>query len=74
VLWVHEDHRDSGLGSRLMEMAEDQAKGRGCHSSYLNTFSYQARPFYERLGYVVFGTLTDFPKGHERYYMMKRLS
>ena len=73
LLWVHEDHRSSGLGTKLMQTIEDEARRRGCHSAYLNTFSYQARPFYEKLGYVVFGTLKEFPRGHERYYMTKRL-
>jgi hypothetical protein len=42
-------------------------------AAYLDTFSHQARPFYEEFGYVVFGTLDDFPKGHARFSMRKRL-
>jgi iron complex outermembrane receptor protein len=46
---------------------------RGCHSAYLDTFSFQAKPFYERCGYEVFGVLEDFPKGHQRFFMRKSL-
>jgi hypothetical protein len=56
-----------------MTETEVEARRRGCHSAYLDTFDYQARPFYEKLGYVVFGTLEDYPKGHQRFYMMKKL-
>jgi hypothetical protein len=52
---------------------EAEAIRRGCHSAYLDTFSYQSRPFYEKLGYEVFGTLDDYPRGHQRFYMRKRL-
>jgi hypothetical protein len=52
---------------------EVEAILRGCHSAFLDTFSYQARPFYEKLGYEVFGTLNDYPRGHQRFYMQKRL-
>jgi hypothetical protein len=52
---------------------EAEAIRRGCHGAFLDTFSYQARPFYEKLGYEVFGTLEDYPPGHQRFYMRKRL-
>ena len=39
--------------------------------SYLDTFSFQARPMYEKLGYSVFGTLEDHPQGHTQWYMKK---
>ena len=72
-LVVHETKRGQGYGSALLTAAEDEARNRGCHSAYLDTFSFQARPFYERHGYVVFGTLDDFPTGHQRFWLTKRL-
>jgi len=74
VVWVDEQARRQQLGTRLMNAMESEAIRRGCHSAYLDTFSYQARPFYEKLGYEVFGTLDDYPAGHQRFYMRKRLS
>jgi ribosomal protein S18 acetylase RimI-like enzyme len=73
VVWVDERCRGQGLGTELMNAMEAEAVGRGCHGAYLDTFSYQARPFYEKLGYEVFGTLEDYPPGHQRFYMRKRI-
>jgi hypothetical protein len=60
--------------TKLVRAMEAEAVGRGCHSAFLDTFSYQARPFYEKLGYEVFGALDDYPRGLQRFYMRKRLS
>ncbi|MGC2619782.1 MAG: GNAT family N-acetyltransferase, partial [Acidobacteriaceae bacterium] len=74
MLIVPESLRGTGLGSRMMQQAEDEALRRGCHGSYLETFDFQARGFYERLGYKVFGQLEDTPPGHTRYFLKKSLS
>ena len=74
VVWVAEAHRGRGHGRRLMAMLEAEARKRNCYGAYLDTFSYQARPFYEQLGYAVFGTLEDYPEGHARHFMQKGLS
>ena len=73
TLWVDPNVRGQGYGSRLVAAAEEEARRRGCHSAYLDTFSFQARPFYEQCGYDVFGTLEDFPAGHQRFFMRKSL-
>jgi hypothetical protein len=41
--------------------------------AFLDTFSFQARPFYEKLGYHVFGMLENHPAGHQHYFMTKQL-
>jgi len=74
VVWVDERFRRQRLGTRLVDAMEAEARRRGCRSAYLDTFSYQARPFYEKIGYEVFGTLEDYPLGHQRFYMRKRLN
>ena len=73
VTWVHEDFRGHGFGRQLLESIESEALKRGCEMAFLDTFSYQAKPFYERCGYGVFGVLEDYPVGHCRYFMCKRL-
>ncbi|MBA3240400.1 MAG: GNAT family N-acetyltransferase [Acidobacteria bacterium] len=73
VLWVSDRVRGSGYGTRLMEHIEREAIARGCTDAYLDTFSFQAPEFYKRLGYVVFGELEDFPVGHSRIFLRKRL-
>lgn len=71
-LWVSETLRFQGYGRELMLTAEAEAKKRGCHHSYLDTFSFQALGFYQKIGYQIFGILEDFPRGHQRYFLQKR--
>lgn len=73
LLWVAEGCRGRGLGSRLLLRLEAEAAKRGCDRAHLETFSYQARVFYERHGYAAFARLPDYPPGHERVYLKKRL-
>ena len=74
LMWVDEGERRRGHGTGLLRALESEATARGCHAAYLDTFSYQARPFCERFGYRVFGVLDDYPIGHERYFMRKELT
>jgi GNAT superfamily N-acetyltransferase len=72
LLFVPEALRGAGLGTKLIYQAEDEARRRGCFGAWLDTFSFQARGFYERLGYTAFGTIEDFPPGHSRIFLKKR--
>jgi ribosomal protein S18 acetylase RimI-like enzyme len=72
-LWIDEPVRGQGWATRLMDQAEAYGRERGCHSATLDTHSFQARPFYEKRGYEVFGTLDDYPKGHKKFFLKKRL-
>jgi GNAT superfamily N-acetyltransferase len=73
TLAVAESARGRGFGKELMKRAELYAVERGCTNAFLDTFSFQARPFYEKLGYRVFGTLENHPAGHQHYFMSKQL-
>jgi len=73
VLVVRDGWRGHGLGTRLLATAESEARGRGCHDVWLDTFSFQALPFYEQHGYIVFGTLENYPAGNTRYFVRKAL-
>jgi ribosomal protein S18 acetylase RimI-like enzyme len=72
AVWIHPDLRGQGAGRALMAHAESHAAAAGCHSTWLDTF--QARGFYEGIGYRVFGTLEDYPAGQTRSFLRKRLS
>jgi len=73
LLLVPQSLRGQGLGSRLMRQAEGEALQRGCANAWVDT-QFGARPFYERLGYTVFGELDDYPPGFARSFLRKRLS
>ena len=73
ILWVHEDHRKKGIGSKLLAQAEKEAARRGCHHVHLDTMSWQAPEFYRKHGYEVIGILPDIPKGNQKYLLMKVL-
>jgi GNAT superfamily N-acetyltransferase len=73
-VWVDPAIRGKDYATKLMAAIERLAIERRCTYSYLDTFSFQARPMYEKLGYKVFGTLEDHPKGHTHYFMKKTLA
>lgn len=72
-LWVSDAARGKGFGTRLLQAAEDVARKRGCTDVSLDTFEFQAKPFYEKLGYQLFGTLEGFPPGYRQFYLTKKL-
>ena len=71
MLFVPPGLRGHGLGTRLMRAAEAVAVRRGCRGVWLDTASPAARAFYVRLGYAVFATLPDHPRGHARWWMAR---
>lgn len=73
VLFVNENYRCKNLGSQLLKRVEGDAKEMGATLSHLDTFDFQARDFYLKQGYEVFGILDDCPKDHKRYFMKKVL-
>lgn len=73
VIWVAPDLRGAGHGARLLRLAEDLAVIRGCTHARLDTFDWQARAFYERRGYAVYGQLDGFPVGHTQFHLRKAL-
>jgi GNAT superfamily N-acetyltransferase len=73
-LIVPEAMRGHEFGTRLMREAEQLAISRGCVGAWLTTFSYQAQPFYEGLGYEVFGSLDQSPRDNVRIFMRKKFA
>jgi GNAT superfamily N-acetyltransferase len=74
LLAVPEQTRGQGTGSKLLDMAEELAKEKGCVGIWLDTFDFQAPEFYPKHGFTRFGQLDDFPPGHQRYFFQKRLA
>lgn len=73
LLWLSEDSRGLGVGSQLINAAESFAKEKGFEYMRTETLSFQAKPFYEKLGFKQFGELADYPKGHTTYCLVKAL-
>ena len=73
LLVVPESLRGLGVGKAVMQLAEQEAVQRGCHSAWLDTFQFQARGFYEHLGYECFGELPNYPRDNARFFMKKVL-
>jgi GNAT superfamily N-acetyltransferase len=71
--WVEESRRRQGLGTALLEAAEQEARRRGCTSILLMTFSFQAPAFYARHGFDVVAAVDDHPAGHQNLLLRNRL-
>lgn len=74
ILWVAHPARGKGYAREMMNLAEAQARKYNCVGIHLETFSFQARPLYERLGFEVFGQLDNYPPGHTNFFLRKLLS
>ncbi|WP_151735034.1 GNAT family N-acetyltransferase ['Paenibacillus yunnanensis' Narsing Rao et al. 2020] len=73
-LWVDESLRGQQVGTKLLEQAEQLARKHGCRYIRLETFSFQAPDFYQKLGFTIFGVLDDSPyDGAKEYYLKKEL-
>lgn len=71
AVWTDKSVRGKGYGTQVMNAAENYALQRGIQRAYLMTTSFQARPFYEKLGYERFGFQDNRPPGHMFHYMHK---
>jgi GNAT superfamily N-acetyltransferase len=74
MIVVPEALRGAGVGTDLMARAEAEARSRGCHLMWLDTYAFQARPFYERLGFEVFGEMDGPAPFYPRWFMRKTLA
>jgi GNAT superfamily N-acetyltransferase len=73
LIFVPETLRGQGAATRLIGLAETEARARGCHGAWLDTLNPTALRLYERLGYARFGEIADYPLGQSRYFLQKKL-
>ena len=73
ILWVDKKYRRQRLGTKLLNEVEKIALEEKCSLIHLDTFDFQAKDFYIKQGYEVFGVLEDCPQNHCRYYLKKKL-
>ncbi|MBF9000560.1 MULTISPECIES: GNAT family N-acetyltransferase [Vibrio] len=72
-LWVAPNYQAKGYGTQLLKTLEDYAVEKGIPRFRLETTSFQALPFYQKLGYDIFGELSDLPPGYVSYFLQKRI-
>ena len=72
-LYVSDDLRGQGIGSKILGMAENESSNRGCKYSFVDTFNFQAPKFYKKHGYKEVFALKKYPYTGERYYYTKEL-
>lgn len=73
VVWAEESIRGQGHGRAMMDMIEAEGRRRGARYGWLYTMSWQAWPFYEKLGYACVGEMPFLDDRHRQYVMWKRL-
>lgn len=71
TVWVKDSERGNGHATRIMQAIEDYAASRGIERAYLATTTFQAKPFYEKLGYQVYGEVQEHPPNNSLYYLWK---
>ncbi|QHP75471.1 N-acetyltransferase [Proteus vulgaris] len=72
-LWVDKAYRGQNIGTELLQTMELAAKEKGAKYAEVDTFSFQALPFYQKQGFVIFGTLEKYPISDKKYYLRKKL-
>lgn len=73
LVYLPKSLRGTGTGSRILAMAEEEGRKRGCSKAVLFTISFQAPEFYKKLGWQVFGEIAPNPPGATRIYLTKDL-
>ncbi|MCM2367690.1 GNAT family N-acetyltransferase [Proteus terrae] len=72
-LWVDKAYRGQNIGTELLQTMENTAKEKGAKYAEVDTFSFQALPFYQKQGFEIFGTLENYPVSDKKYYLRKAL-
>lgn len=73
LLWIDESYRGNQLATQLINSIEQYAQNEGITQLKLETASFQALDFYQKMGFEHYATLDDFPVGHSNYYLKKHL-
>jgi ribosomal protein S18 acetylase RimI-like enzyme len=73
IIWVSEHLRNQGFGTKLLLAAEAEGIKQGCTHSQVETLPFQAKEFYEKLGYVEVGRVEKLYGNHDAIYMRKNL-
>lgn len=70
-LWLDEKFRMSGIGSEIIRNIEKIAMDKNCFGIKTETWSFQAKDFYQKNGFEIYAKLDDFPPGSTEYHLKK---
>ena len=73
ILWVDEELRGQDYGTMLVRAMEEEGRKRQCTYATVDTFDFQAEPFYVKLGYTNIGTIPGWINGRDRHFLKKTL-
>ena len=73
LLFVSDELRGCGIGSKILQAAEEEAIKRGCKYSFLYTYDFQGPKFYSKYGYREVFTMENYPHTGKRHYFVKEL-
>jgi len=73
LMWIEESLRNQDYGTTLLKMMENEAVNLGCKHAHVDTYSFEAKPFYEKNGYTLFASLENYPEGHSKHFLKKKL-
>jgi len=71
LLYVAEKYRGQNIGTSLLKQLEKFAKEQNLTGIRMETWDFQAKEFYEKNGYTVFGEIKDCPPKTICYFLKK---
>lgn len=73
LLYVDEEYRKQDIGTELLKQIEELARKEKLTGVRMDTWSFQARGFYEKNGYQVYGQIENCPPGATDYFLKKEI-
>ncbi len=71
--WVDEEKRRQGIATQLFSQLESFAQSKGCKYIQLFTYEFQAKEFYEKLGFECIAIISNWIEGHDAIFFRKGL-
>ena len=72
-IWVAENYRNSGHGSKLLNSCEEKMRSLGCTSVVLETLNKEAVTFYLKNGYTSISTIPEYVQGFDLVHLLKKI-
>lgn len=73
LLYVDSEYRGQDIGTKLIKEIENLAKNEKLTGIRMETWDFQAKEFYKKMGYEVYATIEDCPPGTVDNFLRKRI-